>query len=112
MRLRYFVRTLAILCPLAVCPWAAAQENPPYCPPSAASTRPSWVFDQSYYSHAPVHSVRIGARPPVGGPLFSRPQGWYFSGGNRQVRSRIQIGGQTFDQLNLFESWGQTGSQF
>lgn len=97
----------AMLAPASV----SAQQTRVYCAPGQGA-RPSWVFDQSYYSHDPVQAVRIGARPSTGGPLFSRPQGFYFSGGNRQVRSRIQIGGQTFDQLNLFESWGQTGAQF
>jgi hypothetical protein len=101
-----------ILLAVALLPSSVSAQQPrAYCPPGQ-STRPSWVFDQSYYSHDPVHDVRIGGRYSAGGPLYSRPQGFYFSGGNRQVRSRIQIGGVTYDQLNLYESWGQQGSQF
>ncbi|MBX3413703.1 MAG: hypothetical protein KF708_13515 [Pirellulales bacterium] len=106
MKIKSFAVTFLLL--LATTP--VARAAPPGCPPG--TSRPSWVFDQSYYSHDPVHPVHVGGRATAGGPLFSRPQGGYYSGGFRQVRSRIQIGGMTFDQLNLWESWGQQGSQF
>jgi len=108
MKFKYFAAPVWMLLALAPAAFAA----PPGCVVPTGNSRPSWVFDQSYYSHDPVHPVHVGGRPSAGGPLFSRPQGGYYSGGYRQVRSRIQIGGMTFDQLNLWESWGQQGSQF
>lgn len=71
----------------------------------------SWMFQRSYYSHQPVEPVAIGRRAR-GGPYYTRPQGAYFNGGFRRLRSTINIGGQIYDNLNLFESWAQTGGQF
>lgn len=71
----------------------------------------SWMFERSYYSHQPATPVTIGHRAR-GGPFYTRPQGAYFNGGFRRLRSTINIGGQIYDNLNLFESWAQTGGQF
>jgi hypothetical protein len=71
----------------------------------------NWMFERSYYSHQPATPVAIGRRAR-GGPYYTRPQGAYFNGGFRRMRSTINIGGLVYDNLNLFESWAQTGGQF
>lgn len=71
----------------------------------------SWVFRRSYYSHDPVSHVRIGRQTAIG-PIYTRPQGEYFTTGLRHLHSTITVGGQTFDHLNVWESWVQTGEQF
>lgn len=77
-------------------------------PPAQAE---SWMFERSYYSHQPATPVAIGRRAR-GGPYYTRPQGAYFNGGFRRLRSTINVGGLVYDNLNLFESWAQTGGQF
>lgn len=71
----------------------------------------SWMFGRSYYSHEPATPVAIGRRAR-GGPYYTRPQGAYFNGGFRRLRSTINVGGLVYDNLNLFESWAQTGGQY
>jgi hypothetical protein len=71
----------------------------------------NWMFQRSYYSHQPAEPVAIGRRAR-GGPYYTRPQGAYFNGGFRRLRSTINVGGLIYDNLNLFESWAQTGGQF
>jgi hypothetical protein len=71
----------------------------------------SWVFRQSYYSHDPVTEVRIGRQFSTG-PVYTRPQGEYIKTGLRNLRSTIVTQGQTYDNLNVYESWIQVGSQF
>jgi hypothetical protein len=78
---------------------------------SSAQAGNSWMFERSYYRHQPATPVTIGHRAR-GGPFYTRPQGAYFNGGFRRLRSTINIGGQIYDNLNLFESWAQTGGQF
>lgn len=81
-----------------------------FCAASAEAGE-SWIFNHSYYSHQPVQPVQLGRRL-TGGPFYSRPQGAYVNTGYRNMRSTISIGGQTYDHVNVFESWYQTGSQF
>lgn len=71
----------------------------------------SWVFQQSYYSHDPVNQVRIG-RQYASGPVYTRPRGQYTNSGWRYNRSTIQVGGQTYDNTNMYEGWFQVGAQF
>ena len=78
---------------------------------STANAEDSWMFGRSYYSHKPQTPVQIGRRAQ-GGPYYSRPKGAYFNGGFRRLRSTINVGGYVYDNLNLFESWAQTGGQF
>ncbi len=79
--------------------------------PASAGVGQSWLFNRSYYSHVPVKKVEIGRRS-AGGPFFTRPQGAYVKSGYRWLNSQIIVGGQTYDHLNVFESWVQTGEQF
>lgn len=72
----------------------------------------SWIFGQSYYSHAPVNPVQVAQPRLRGGPYYTRPQGEYINAGYRNMRSIININGQTYDQLNVIERWGQVGGQF
>ena len=79
----------------------------PTCPPATGS----WIFRPSYYSHDPATTVRIG-RQYSHGPVFYRPQGEYIKTGLNYTRSAIQVGGQTFEQVNQWDSWYQVGGQF
>ncbi len=67
----------------------------------------SYLFERSYYTHAPSAPVVIGHRMPVGGPLFTRPQGAAATTGYRRQFSNIQVGGQVVDQLQTWDSWIQ-----
>lgn len=78
---------------------------------AAPAQAESWMFERSYYSHEPTTPVVMGRRAR-GGPYYTRPQGAYFNGGFRRLRSTINVGGLVYDNLNLFESWAQTGGQF
>jgi hypothetical protein len=81
------------------------------CCGSSAQAVDSWIFQHSYYSHDPVTEVRIGRQFSTG-PVFTRPQGQYVKSGLRQVRSTIVTNGQTYDNLNVVETWIQSGSKF
>lgn len=71
----------------------------------------SWIFRRSFYSHDPVTHVRIGKQFSRG-PVFTRPEGEYVRTGYRNLHSTIQAGGTTYDHVNLWESWIQTGAQY
>lgn len=82
------------------------------CPAQAGPTPgSSWVFRRSYYSHDPVQPVRIGRRS-AGGPFYTSPQGGYVRAGYRNIQSTINVGGQQYDHIGIWESWGQTGAQY
>jgi len=76
------------------------------CLPHAAEAG-SWLFERSYYSHTPVEPVRLGHRPPSGGPAFTRPQGGAVQAGYRWDRSQIRVGGQVVEQIQSWDSWFQ-----
>jgi hypothetical protein len=78
------------------------------CSSASAST---WAFRPSYYSHHPTTHVRIG-RQYSAGPVYTRPQGEYINAGYRNLRSTIQVGGQTYDHTHVWESWVQVGAQY
>jgi hypothetical protein len=77
----------------------------------AGGHQPSWIFRPSYYSHDPVRAVQVGRRH-AGGPMFTRPEGDYFQVGVRYVNSAIQVGPYTWDNVRVYESWTQSGSQY
>ena len=79
---------------------------------AGAPAAPNWMFERSYYSHEPVHPVRINRRSAGIGPYYSRPTVGYVRAGFRNNRSTIQIGGMTYDHVQVFESWVQTGAQY
>jgi hypothetical protein len=78
---------------------------------SSVSQAENWVFMRSYYSHDPVSNVRIGRQYSTG-PVFTRPQGFYVKSGFRNDRSTTFNQGGTYDTLNIWESWIQTGAKY
>jgi hypothetical protein len=69
------------------------------------------MFRGSYYTHQPAQPVQIGPRR-VSGPIFSAPAGEYVRSGYRNINSRINVRGRSVEQLNIWESWIQVGSQY
>ncbi len=94
--MKRFCYSLLLLAALAPCSSASAQN---------------WIFRPSYYTHDPATDVRIGRQFSTG-PVFTRSQGDYVKTGFRNVRSTITTQGQTYDNLQVWESWIQTGSKF
>jgi hypothetical protein len=78
---------------------------------AAPALAETWMFRPSYYTHNPTTHVRIG-RQYSEGPIYSRPQGGYVRSGYRNMRSTIQVGGNTYDHTNVWESWVQFGEQY
>jgi hypothetical protein len=69
----------------------------------------SWVFGPSYYSHTPyLPSQRPAAQSR--GPFYNQPPGYSVKSGYRNIRGFINVGGQTFEQMNVWESWVQPSS--
>lgn len=78
------------------------------CGSAATSARAdSYLFERSYYSHAPAKPVVVGHRAPTGGPQFTRPQGYAVISSFRQQQAQIRIGGQLVDQTIYREGWVQ-----
>jgi hypothetical protein len=77
---------------------------------SSAQAEP-WMFMPSYYSHDPIKPVRI-QRQFSQGPVFTRPQGVSVNTGYRYLRSQINIGGGTYDQINMWDSWIQGNAKY
>ncbi|MDA7977342.1 MAG: hypothetical protein MPJ50_01075 [Pirellulales bacterium] len=68
----------------------------------------NWIFAQSYYSHTPIHPVKIGT------PTSSRsiaPQYFraYVQGGYRYTGGSYNLRSNQFGFDRYFESWGQGG---
>jgi hypothetical protein len=78
---------------------------------SAQAQAQDWIFMPSYYSHHPVKPVRV-QRQYSQGPRFSPSVGQYFNSGYRYLRSGINVGGGTYDVINMWDSWYQTGAKF
>jgi hypothetical protein len=71
----------------------------------------SWIFNPSYYSHDPISPVRV-QRQYSRGPQFTPSVGQYVNSGFRQLRAQINVGGGVYDQLNMWESWVQSGGKY
>ena len=78
---------------------------------SAQAQTPSWIFQPSYYSHDPISPVRI-QRQYSRGPQFTPSVGQYVNSGYRMLRANININGALYDQLNMWDSWYQTGAKY
>jgi hypothetical protein len=102
-------RLLLLGAALAALASPAVAGQPECCSPPSP---PSWAFRRSYYSHDPVTDVRIGTPSVPGGPYYTRPQGDFARGGWRNVQNFINIRGRSYQQLNAWESWYQSGSQY
>ena len=81
---------------------------------SPVSAADSWIFQPSYYTQEPQPCIRIGAARylVLGGPFYTPPEGQFIRSGYRNSINTIQVGNQTFDQVNLLESWIQVGAQY
>ncbi|MBS0211053.1 MAG: hypothetical protein JSS27_19080 [Planctomycetes bacterium] len=89
---KLLLRTIVVL--IALVPVAARAE--------------SWAFGPSFYSHsAPAQPQWV---VPSRGPFYTQPPGFYVRSGYRNVRGFINVGGQSFEQMNVWESWVQPGS--
>lgn len=106
------MKRLLLLATLALATWGAlpsitlAAEECPSCQ--------SWIFRRSYYSHDPVRQVQVGppTSSPDRGPYYSRSFGVYVQSGYFNNRGFITVGGRTGNQLNVWESWYKTGTQY
>jgi hypothetical protein len=94
--MRTFIRGLFIVAVLVAAPLSAHAD--------------SWIFGPSTYS-------TYGYMPPIQqqvptasrGPYFHRPPGYSVNSGYRNIRGYIRVGGQVFEQMNIWESWIQPG---
>jgi hypothetical protein len=77
---------------------------------SSAQAEP-WMFMPSYYSHHPIKPVRI-QRQYSQGPVFVQQPGVSINAGYRYIRSQIVVGGGTFDQINMWDSWMQGATKY
>ncbi|MCE9605627.1 MAG: hypothetical protein K8U03_12100 [Planctomycetia bacterium] len=74
----------------------------------------NYLFERSYYSHAPAKTVEIGPaahRVPTG-PYFSGPRGVAVNSGYRLQRSIMRVGGNVVDQTYNWDSWVQSSSKY
>lgn len=78
---------------------------------SGSAQAQQWIFMPSYYSHHPVKPVRI-QRQYSRGPVFTQQQGVAVTSGYRYIRSQINVGGGTFDQINIWDSWIEGGAKY
>jgi hypothetical protein len=77
--------------------------------PAAAG---SYLFERSYYSHAPAKPVQVTPRVPAGGPQFTRPQGFAAQGMSRWNYSRIVVRGRTVEQTYGWDGYFQHQAKF
>ena len=70
----------------------------------------SWIFQPSYYSHEPISPVRV-QRQYSRAAIFPSV-GSYINSGYRFLRAGINVGGNTYSQLNMWESWYQVGNKY
>ncbi|HZZ73380.1 MAG TPA: hypothetical protein VFE24_14090 [Pirellulales bacterium] len=106
--------TLLLLFTLVALATSSAVAEQRSCPvPNPAPPPPptSWIFQPSYYTHEPAHSVQVG--PPenrADTPCYAPVQG-YFSGSNRWTTNNIPSAGGSSDITQYYESWFTIGGQ-
>jgi len=74
----------------------------------------NYLFERSYYSHAPAKPVEIGpaAHRTPGGPFFTGPRGVAVNSGYRLQRSYMRVGGQVIDQTYEWDTWVQGSAKY
>lgn len=74
----------------------------------------NYLFERSYYSHAPAKPVDIGpmAHRAPGGPFFTGPRGVAVNSGYRLQRSLMRVGGQVVDQTYEWDTWVQGSAKY
>jgi hypothetical protein len=74
----------------------------------------NYLFERSYYSHAPAKIVEIGpqAHRAPGGPFFTGPRGVAVNSGYRLQRSYMRVGGQIVDQTYEWDTWIQGSGKY
>lgn len=103
-----FVQRSLLACALAAAIIAVSLAN------SATARADSWIFQPSYYTEPSTPVVRIGAERylVLGGPFYTPPEGAFVRAGYRNSINTIHVGGQTYDQTNIWDSWIQVGAQY
>jgi hypothetical protein len=104
----------ALAAPQAACPQvlAALAAIAAFGISAAPSEAGSYLFERSYYSHAPAKPVEVTPRVPAGGPQFTRPQGFAAQGMVRRNYSRIVVRGRTVEQTYGWDGYIQTQAKF
>lgn len=74
----------------------------------------NYLFEQSYYSHAPAKPVQIGpaAHRAPGGPFFTGPRGVAVNSGYRLQRSQMRVGGQVIEQTYNWDTWIEGSAKY
>jgi|SRR5689334_23022771 hypothetical protein len=96
-----FRRALAVLAAVAVLGLSAAR-----------SQAADYLFERSYYSHAPAKPVQVTPHVPYGGPQFTRPQGFAAQGALRWNYGRIVVHGRTVEQTYGWDGYFQSQAKF
>lgn len=71
----------------------------------------SWIFRPSYYSHRPARPVEIGIQVSLLSDS-ARPYSEVIRSSRRRLYSTIRVGSDTFDHVDMWESWYQAGREF
>jgi hypothetical protein len=79
---------------------------------TATTEAGGYLFERSYYSHAPAKPVQVTPRVPAGGPQFTRPQGFAASSMVRYNYSRIVVRGRTVEQTYGWDGYFQHQAKF
>jgi len=77
-----------------------------------SGTAADYLFERSYYSHAPAKPVQVTPRMPAGGPQFTRPQGFAAQSMVRWNYSRIVVRGRTVEQTYGWDGYFQHQAKF
>ena len=74
----------------------------------------NYLFERSYYSHAPAKPVQIGpgAHRTAGGPFFTGPRGVAVNSGYRLQQSQMRVGGQVIEQTFNWDTWIEGSAKY